>query len=123
MAASPSHLPRMTSRRRTGRVTTACSTPDSISPETDGEAMADALRATMKLNMNMNRMKAVGSAPLTSPEVICAAVAEPVEAPRAQADERRGRLPASAAIRRRRRASRMVSAAIVATALMTPPAA
>ena len=65
MAARPSHLPSSTSLRRTGRVTTACRTPDSISLETDGEAMADALSATMKLNMNMNKMKAVGSAPLT----------------------------------------------------------
>ena len=68
--ASPSHLPSSTSLRRTGRVTMAWSTPESISAETAGEAIADALSATTKLNMNMNRMNAVGSAKLTSPEVI-----------------------------------------------------
>ncbi len=46
-----------------------CSTPDSISAETDGEAIAEALSATTKLNMNMNRMKACGSATWTSPDV------------------------------------------------------
>ena len=51
-------------------MTTACSTPDSISRETDGEAMADALSATTKLNMNMNRMRPAGSAAAASPEVI-----------------------------------------------------
>ena len=50
----------------------AWSTPDSISAETAGEATADALSATMKLNMNMNRMKAVGSAARVSPDVIAA---------------------------------------------------
>ncbi len=69
MATSPSHLPTRTSLRRTGRVTTACSTPESISVDTASEATADALRARIKLNMNMNRMKASGTAPPSSPEV------------------------------------------------------
>jgi hypothetical protein len=61
-AASPSHLPSSTSVRRTGRVTTVIRTPDSISEEIDGEAIAEALRARTKLNMNMNRISASGTA-------------------------------------------------------------
>ncbi len=63
-------MPAITWLRRMGRVTTVCSTPDSISKETAGEAIADALRATTKLNMNMNRMSACGIARFTSPEVM-----------------------------------------------------
>ena len=52
-----------------GRATTVSKTPDSISPETAGAAMADALSASTKLNMNMNRTSAPGSAAFDSPEV------------------------------------------------------
>ena len=62
----------ITSLRLTGLARIDKSTPDSASAEIAGEAMAEALSATTKLNMNMNKMSACGIAVLTSPEVMLA---------------------------------------------------
>lgn len=64
----PSHLPMRISLRRTGLGTMAYRTPDSMSAGMAGAAMADALRATTKLNMNMNRTSDWGMAVATSLE-------------------------------------------------------
>src|ERR1039458_1036528 len=71
-AARPNHLPRRTSLGLTGLARIESRTPDSASAEIAGDAIAEALRATTKLNMNMNKMSAWGIATPTSPEVMLA---------------------------------------------------
>ena len=51
-AARPSHLPRTTWYRLTGRASMARATPDSTSLEIAGEATTTALSASTPLNMN-----------------------------------------------------------------------
>jgi hypothetical protein len=62
-------LPISTSVRWTGRVTIVISTPDSASAEIAGEAIAEALSARTKLNMNMKSSKRALRSPEHSPHI------------------------------------------------------
>ena len=105
-----------------GRVTIVIRTPDSISEEIDGEAIAEALSASTKLNMNMNRISASGTARLVSPEVRLLAWLSRSK-PHALRPTMTTLMATKASSRRRRTASLIVSAAIVRVAFIARPAA
>ena len=97
--------------RCNGLVTIVMSTPDSISEVIDGDAIAEALSATTKLNMNMKRISACGTATCCSPEVMLWEWLSRSK-PQALRPTIVTVIAANAASSRRRTASRTVSPAI-----------